>query len=149
MKTRFKLLFPLILSAAHLFITSLSGSAWGGSAIAQNLSDGSATLLRGTTLDEKVASKTVATLKNGEDGLGFYPVTTSTTIKANTAVVPGQRLLLIDLSTLEAPLTNIRNVEIPNSKSSDHKYFDLSGKPMKAERKGIYVQRNRKVILKP
>lgn len=117
---------------------------------AQENSNGES-LLVGTTLNLRATANTAAVLKTGSNGLGFYPVVSTTTIKANSAYLPQDKQLLIDLSTMDAPLTNIRTTEIGKGKSSDGKCYDLSGrKTAKGHTpRGIYVTNNRKFVVKP
>ena len=108
-------------------------------------------LLVGTTLNKTALAKSVATLKNGADGLGFYPNSSTTSVRANTAYLPESKQLLIDLSTLDAPLTNIQNTEIGKGKSSNGKFYDLSGRKTGDGHlpRGIYVTNKQKFAVKP
>lgn len=118
-------------------------------ASAQEKSDGG--LLVGTNLNLRATARTAAVLKAGTDGLGFYPVTTTTTIKANTAYLPENKQLLIDLSTLDSPLTGIQETEMVNGQLSNGKCYDLSGRAVVNDKKtiGIIVQDKKKLIVKP
>ena len=135
---------------AQVIAPSLQGRAGGES------------LLVGTTLNKTALAKSVATLKNGADGLGFYPNSSTTSVRANTAYLPENKQLLIDLSTLDAPLTNIQNTEMVNGKLSNGKCYDLSGREMVNARsakedasrlkklpQGIYVTKKQKFVVKP
>ncbi len=101
-------------------------------------------------------------LKAGTDGLGFYPLTTTTTIKANTAYLPENRQLIIDLATLDSPMTGVQAAEMVNGKLSNGKCYDLSGREMVNARsakedasrlkklpQGIYVTKKKKFVVKP
>ncbi|MBR1498580.1 MAG: hypothetical protein IJ615_02990 [Bacteroidaceae bacterium] len=127
-------------------------------ASAQEKSDGG--LLVGTNLNQRATARTAAVLKAGTDGLGFYPVTTTTTIKANTAYVSENKQLLIDLATLDNPVTGVQAAEMVNGKLSNGKCYDLNGREMaKGTRevlgsskklfRGIYVTNKKKFAVKP
>ena len=129
-------------------------------ASAQEKSDGG--LLVGTNLNLRATARTAAVLKAGTDGLGFYPVTTTTTIKANTAYLPENRQLIIDLTTLDSPMTGVQAAEMVNGKLSNGKCYDLSGREMvnarsakrnasylKSLPRGIYVTNKKKFVVKP
>ncbi len=101
-------------------------------------------------------------LKAGTDGLGFYPLTTKTTIKANTAYLPENRQLIIDLATLDSPMTGVQAAEMVNGKLSNGKCYDLSGREVVKGRsakrnasrlkklpQGIYVTKKKKFVVKP
>ena len=108
-----------------------------------------ANLLTGTLKNVKVADGS-AKLKKGSDGLGFYSVSASTVQNANTAFLTGNRTLLIDLSTLDAPtgIEAIQHEEV-NGKLSNSEWYDLAGRKM-VHRKlptGIFIK-GHKIILK-
>ena len=129
-------------------------------ASAQEMSDGG--LLVGTNLNLRASARTAAVLKAGTDGLGFYPVTTTTTIKANTAYLPENRQLIIDLATLDSPMTGVQAAEMVNGKLSNGKCYDLNGREvvkgrsakrnasyLKSLPRGIYVTNKKKFVVKP
>ncbi len=135
---------------AQVIAPSLTGRAGGES------------LLVGTNLNLRATARTAAVLKAGTDGLGFYPVTTTTTIKANTAYLPENRQLIIDLATLDSPMTGVQAAEMVNGKLSNGKCYDLSGREMvnarsakrnasylKSLPRGIYVTNKKKFVVKP
>ena len=110
--------------------------------------------MTGTTATTQFTKNTVAVLKNGTDGLGFYPNTATTSVKANTAYVAEPRQLLIDLATLDAPLGGVKDVkeegtngQIVNGQIVQ--YFDLSGRKTTLTQKGIYVKKKQKFVIKP
>lgn len=93
---------------------------------------------------------------------GDYPLTTTTTIKANTAYLPENRQLIIDLATLDSPMTGVQAAEMVNGKLSNGKCYDLSGREMVNARsakedasrlkklpQGIYVTKKKKFVVKP
>ena len=129
-------------------------------ASAQEKSDGG--LLVGTNLNLRATARTAAVLKAGTNGLGFYPVTTTTTIKANTAYVSENKQLLVDLATLDNPMTGVQAAKMVNGKLSNGKCYDLSGREMvnarsakrnasylKSLPRGIYVTNKKKFVVKP
>lgn len=115
--------------------------------LANEAQEEEASFLTGTTADVQLARRTAAVLKNGTDGLGFYPVTTTTTVKANTAYVAEPRILLIDLSSLDAPVVGIGKVgnEVTSSLPTDG--FDLSGRRVTRNKKGVIVKKRQKVLV--
>ena len=145
----YSILFAISLYA-QVIAPSLRGRAGGES------------LLVGTNLNLRATARTAAVLKAGTDGLGFYPVTTTTTIKANTAYLPENRQLIIDLATLDSPMTGVQAAEMVNGKLSNGKCYDLSGREMVNARsakedasrlkklpQGIYVTKKKKFVVKP
>lgn len=112
----------------------------------------------GTTVNLSLARNTGAVLKNGTDGLGFYPVTATTVVKANSAYVAAPRQLLIDLATLDSPLTGIREVQSSKfqvsspsqseaTQASSAKSYDLSGRPATDHHAQPIVIRDGKKVL--
>ena len=85
-------------------------------------------LLTGTLVNTKVNGG-AAKLKLGDQGLGFYAVSGATQQNANTAYIAEKRTLLIDLATLDSPMTGIQTTDrAPESdKGTLH---DLSGRPI-------------------
>ena len=137
---------------AQVIAPSLTGRAGGESG----------PVLTGTNLNLRASARTAAVLKAGTDGIGFYPVTTTTTIKANTAYLPENRQLIIDLATLDSPMTGVQAAEMVNGKLSNGKCYDLSGREMVNARsakedasrlkklpQGIYVTKKKKFVVKP
>ncbi len=144
---------------AQVIAPSLTGRAGGESG----------SVLTGTTLNQRVPAKTAAVLKAGTDGLGFYPITSTTSVKANTAYLPENKQLLIDIATLDSPLTGIEaprypseGDEIVNRSSSNGKCYDISGREMAKGRsakgdasrlkklpRGIYVTNKQKFVVQP
>ena len=104
-------------------------------------------LLTGTTTNVKAAKNTIATLKKGADGIGFYPITSTTTIKANTAYVAEPRQLLIDLSTLDNPLVGIEKVKSDGANRDKGESYDLSGRRTTSHHKGVVITNHRKLQL--
>ena len=144
----------LILSST-LFTISLQAQVIAPSLIGR---EGGGSVLTGITLNQRIPAKTAAVLKAGADGLGFYPITSTTSVKANTAYLPENKQLLIDLSTLDSPLTGIdapyyppAGDEFVNCKSSNGKFYDLSGREAVNGKKMavIIVQNKKKLIVKP
>ena len=122
---------------AQVIAPSLTGRAGGESG----------PVLTGTTLNLRATARTAAVLKAGTDGLGFYPLTTTTTIKANTAYLPENRQLIIDLATLDSPMTGVQAAEMVNGKLSNGKCYDASR--LKSLPRGIYVTNKKKFVVKP
>ncbi len=115
-----------------------------------------ASVLIGTPLNLRAAANTVAVLKSGTDGLGFYPASTITPIKANSAYVPEARQLLIDLSTLDSPLTSIQETEMEkgkllNGRLGQGESYDLSGREVVKGKTpaGVIIQEKKKFVVKP
>lgn len=113
------------------------------------------TMLKGT-LENQRLSGGVAVLRNGTNGLGFYPITSTTTIKANTAYLPEGRQLLIDLASLDSPLTSMQETEMLNVKTTDGRCYDLNGRIIVTSKSsngrlpaGVYVKNKQKFIVKP
>ena len=116
-----------------------------------------ATLLTGTLKNVKVADGS-AKLKKGSDGLGFFSVSASTVQNANTAFLAEKRTLLIDLSTLDNPLTAIspimENDELQLKNDEDGAVYDIVGRRIVNRQSsnrplpsGLYIKGN-KIILK-
>ena len=109
-------------------------------------------VLTGTAKNLRLAAKTGSILKNGTDGLGFYPVTVTTSVKANTAYQIEARQLLIDLSTLDSPVVSIKPIAYGTSDMVH--YYDLSGRCVHPQspsfnsqlRKGVYITKGKKII---
>lgn len=85
-----------------------------------------------------------ATLNNGTNGLGFYPISSSATAKANTAYFPISTQLLLDLESLDDVPTAIENTPMTQKEVA----YDLSGRRIKNPARGLYVTRGRKYIKK-
>lgn len=102
-------------------------------------------ILKGTCLGGTAVGDE-AILKVGTDGLGFYPMNAKAVLKANTAYVLSELLMLIDLSTLDNP-TGIAPVHL--TAPTDDRLYDLQGRRVEAPaEKGIYLKRGKKMILK-
>ena len=131
-----------------IFVILLTCLAVGNVWAQKEMGEGS---LAGTTLNMRASAKSVALLRSGADGLGFYSNVSATTIRANNAYLPEGKQMLIDLSTLDAPITNISETEMEKGKSSDGKCFDLNGRPVskRQSHKGVIVQDNKKFVVKP
>lgn len=108
-------------------------------------------LIVGTTLNLRVSAKSASVLKAGADGLGFYPLTSAGSIKANNAYVSEAKQLIIDLATFDNPLTGIQATEMENSKLSNGKCYDLSGRKVVDGKMptGVIVKEKRKIVVKP
>ena len=110
----------------------------------------------GTTLSVRLTSGSGATLRVSSDGLGFYSVSTATTVKANTAYMNEARTLLIDLSSLDNPLVGIKDIGVQteptlgNNGRKSGKWYDLAGRrqPKAKMQNGIYVTQGKKVATK-
>ena len=144
-------------SADFAFVPETEPSAWQlpsrspASATAAQSEVAATGLLAGTTTSLRATSKTGSFLKSGAEGLGFYPVTTTTTVKPNTAYALSATALPIDLASLDAPLTGIIEVEdgTQDGKSVNSKPFDLNGRRTdRVKPNAVYVQDGRKIITK-
>ena len=104
-------------------------------------------MLTGSAVNLRLNANTVSVLKNGTEGLGFYPATSATTVKANTAYVPQPKTLPIDFSSLDHPYTGLKDISqeqvLPTGKAEAT--YDLSGRHSAASKRGIYVRKGKKI----
>ena len=110
-------------------------------------------VLRGTT-QNLTAVDGAAVLKNGSDGLGFYPVTATTVIKANAAYLPESRTLLIDLESLDKAPTGVGDVENTDGSTelTNHagNSYDLAGRKVSGDsgENGVVIKNGKKALMR-
>lgn len=110
---------------------------------AQELADSIApyNILSGTCLTASAVGDE-AVLKNGTDGLGFYPANSKAVLKANTAFLLSDVLMLIDLATLDNP-TGIAPVS--HTQHRTDVLYDLQGRVVaQPHAEGVYVKGGKK-----
>ena len=106
--------------------------------------------LVGTYLPVKIGSGN-AVLRDGTDGLGFYTITTSTTVKANSAYLSVGETTLIDMESLITAIEEVREQEMEDGrwKIEDSPLggtYDLSGRRVTPSKPGIYIHNKKKII---
>mgnify|MGYP000906028722 FL=1 len=103
-------------------------------------------ILTGTWQNRSVAKYEAAILKDGTEGLGFYPVTYTTSINANMAFAATGTMLLLDLSSLDQ--TDGIRVQTEKQIKSDKTLYDLQGRVVAhPTQRGIYIRNGKKFVV--
>lgn len=101
--------------------------------------------LKGTLQNTRCNPQTVATLKTGPNGIGFYTVSYSITIGANQAYLPATTDVPLDASSFDRVADGIKNIKDTATVSRKGTY-DLQGRKVNHPRQnGVYIINGKKI----